>query len=88
MNREELWEFPHTMRLRVMGATGSAVREEVVRILSRHLEDFDPQQHLSQQPSRRGNYVSIQARVTLHDAGQVRAIYAELNASPEVKVVL
>lgn len=86
--REELWTFPHPMRLRVMGAAGSAVREEVVRILQTHLEDFDPQTQLSLQPSRKGNYVSVQARVVMQDAGQVRAIYAALNASPEVKVVL
>ncbi len=88
MTHEELWDFPHTMRLRVMGATDSAVREEMIRILRTHLGEFEPEQQLSQQPSRRGNYVSLQARITLHNAEQVRAIYADLNANPHVKVVL
>lgn len=86
--REELWSFPHAMRLRIMGAAGSAVRDEVVRILQAHLDDFDPDTQLSLQPSRKGNYVSVQARVVMESAEQVRAIYAALNASPEVKVVL
>ena len=53
MTHEELWDFPHTMRLRVMGATDSAVREEMIRILRTHLGEFEPEQQLSQQPSRR-----------------------------------
>lgn len=86
--REELWEFPHDMQLKVMGAADAPLEETVVEILEAHLEDFDRQRHLSRKPSTKGNFVSVTARVTLRNREQVESIYRALNDSPHVKITL
>lgn len=86
--REELWEFPHPMQLKVMGAADAPLEEAVVEILEAHLEDFDRRLHLSSKPSAKGNFVSLTARVTLRDRDQVENIYRALNDCPHVKITL
>jgi putative lipoic acid-binding regulatory protein len=84
---EDLWEFPHEMTLKVMGSADSPLEQAVVAILSQHLEDFDPNAHLSVKPSAKGNYISVNARITVQHRDHVTNIYAELNACNHVKVV-
>ncbi|MFP1678107.1 YbeD family protein [Alloalcanivorax sp. C16-2] len=88
MIREELWDFPHSMQLKVMGAADAPLEEAVVAILETHLDDFDRHAHLSSKPSTKGNFVSLTASVVLRDRDQVEAIYRELNACPHVKITL
>lgn len=83
----ELWNFPHAMQLKVMGAADTPLAEIVTAILVRHLGNFDPRTQLRHTPSRHGNYVSLTASIVMQNKEQVTAIYAELNASPHVKVV-
>lgn len=85
---EHLWEFPHEMTLKVMGAVGCPLEQAVVAILSQHLQDFDPNAHLWVTPSAKGNYVSVNARITMRHRDHVTNIYAELNSCPHVKIVL
>lgn len=85
--REDLWDFPHEMTLKVMGAADSPLESAVVAILDEHLEDFDANAHLVLKPSSKGNYVSVSARVIMRHKNQVLAIYAALDACPHVKVV-
>lgn len=84
---DELWEFPHAMTLKVMGAADSPLEQAVVAILSEHLKDFDANEDLSLTPSSKGNYVSVNARIVMENRDQVIAIYTALNACPHVKVV-
>lgn len=84
---EELWEFPHEMRLKVMGAADAPLAELVIDILQRHLGQFDAERQLSESHSSSGNFVSLTAKVVMENKEQVAAIYADLNASPHVKVV-
>lgn len=84
---DDLWDFPHAMTLKVMGAADSPLEQAVVAILSEHLNDFDANEHLSLTPSSKGTYVSVNARVVMENRDQVIAIYAALNACPHVKVV-
>ena len=63
MIREELWDFPHSMQLKVMGAADAPLEEAVVEILETHLDDFDRHAHLSSKPSTKGNFVSLTATV-------------------------
>lgn len=87
--REELWEFPHTMQLKVMGAADAPLQEAVLDILKTHLAaDFDPSAALSSKPSSKGTFVSITARITVHDKQQVEAIYKALNDCEHVKITL
>lgn len=84
---EHLWEFPHEMTLKVMGAADSPLEQAVVAILTQHLEDFDPNAHISVTPSTKGNYISVNARIIVRHRDHVTRIYAELNACSHVKVV-
>lgn len=84
---EHLWEFPHEMTLKVMGAADAPLEQAVVAILVQHLEDFDPNTHVHCVPSSKGKFVSVNARVIMRNRDQVAAIYAALNACSHVKVV-
>lgn len=84
---EHLWDFPHEMTLKVMGAADSPLEQAVTAILSQHLEDFDPNEHISVTPSAKGNYVSVNARIVVRHRDHVTSIYAELNACAHVKIV-
>lgn len=85
---EALWEFPHPMKLKVMGPADSPLESAVIEILNEHLDDFDPESHLSVTPSAKGNYISVTCHVVLRDREQVEAIYRKLNECPHSKMVL
>jgi putative lipoic acid-binding regulatory protein len=84
---EDLWDFPHAMQLKVMGAADAPLTELVIDILRRHLGAFDADAQLRRNPSSSGNYISLTASIVMENKEQVTAIYADLNASPHVKVV-
>ena len=86
--REDLWDFPHDMQLKVMGLADSPLETVVIEILEIHLEDFDADKHLASKPSSKGNFVSITAQVTMRNREQVEAIYKALNECPHVKMSL
>jgi len=86
--REDLWDFPHHMQLKVMGAADAPLADAVAEILETHLADFNRHAHLSSRPSTKGNFVSITASVTLHHREQVERIYRDLDACPHVKITL
>lgn len=83
---EHLWEFPHKMTLKVMGAVDAPIEQAVIDILSDHLDDFDAV-CISIKPSSKGNYLSVNAPIVVLHKEQVEKIYAALNASPHVKIV-
>lgn len=85
---EELWEFPHRMKLKVMGPADSPLEAAVIEILNQHLEDFDPEHHLAVTPSAKGNYVSVTCHVVMRNREQVETIYRKLNECPHSRMVL
>lgn len=84
---EHLWEFPHAMTLKVMGAADAPLEQVVIAILDQHLDAFDPDGKVSLVPSSKGNFVSVNVQIVVHTKEQVSNIYADLNASVHVKVV-
>lgn len=84
---EHLWEFPHTMTLKIMGAADSPLEAVVTAIISEHIVTFDPNEDLHTVPSSKGTFISVNAKVTVDNVEQVRAIYGALNSSPHVKVI-
>lgn len=86
--REDLWEFPHAMQLKVMGAADAPLEQAVIGILETHLDDFDRHAHLGSKPSAKGNFISITASITVRDKAQVEAIYQALNDCEHVKITL
>lgn len=85
---EHLWEFPHTMTLKVIGTEQQALTELVADVLRRHLGTFDVQSQLSCTASSKGNFISLNARIVMQNAEQVSAIYQELKSSEHTRVVL
>lgn len=86
---EDLWDFPHPMRLKVMGAASAPLTDIVSRILAHHLDNFDASTQLGQRrKSSKGTYVSLTANIVMQNKTQVEAIYAELKQHPDIKAVL
>ena len=50
--REDLWDFPHDMQLKVMGAADAPLEDAVADILEQHVADFDRHAHLSSRRRR------------------------------------
>lgn len=84
---EHLWDFPHAMTLKVMGAADSPLEEVVAAILDEFLNDFDPNGNIFVTPSSKGNFISVNAKIIVETKEQVAAIYAALNANKHVKIV-
>src|SRR3546814_16224194 len=84
---EELWDFPHAMQLKVMGAADAPLAELVIEILVRHLGDFDTETQLRENQSSSGRYISLTASIVMENKEQLTANYAELHDSPHVTVV-
>lgn len=84
---EDLWDFPHPMTLKVMGAADAPLEQAVIAVLEKHLDDFIADRDISITPSSRGNYVSVNAKIVMRDRQQVTAIYAALNGCEHVKVI-
>lgn len=82
------WEFPHEMKLKVMGPKDSPLETSVIGILREHLSDFDPEQHLRLMESGQGNYISLTCHVVMRDKEQLLAIYRDLHECPHSRMVL
>ncbi|EKF75793.1 hypothetical protein A11A3_02952 [Alcanivorax hongdengensis A-11-3] len=85
---EQLWDFPHDMQLKVVGAVDAPLEEALIDILNTHLDDFDPGRHLNSKLSGKGNFISFTAQVTMQNREQLETIYRALNACPHVKITL
>lgn len=86
--QEHLWEFPHAMQLKIMGAADAPLEEALIEILSTHLDDFEAAAHLTSKPSSKGTFVSYTAQVVMRHRDQVEAIYKALNECPHVKMTI
>lgn len=87
-----LWEFPHTMTLKVIGDADAATDETaltdlVCAILARHLGDFSPQA-LSTRTSSGGRFLSVSVGICVHNCAQVEGIYRDLRAEPRIRTAL
>lgn len=85
--REELWQFPHDMTLKVFGDAGNGLEDIVCAILARHLGDFAPR-NLIARPSSGGRFVAVSVDITVHDRAQVEGIYQDLSAEPRVRMAI
>lgn len=86
--QEHLWEFPHTMQLKVMGNADAPLEQAFIDILTEQLGTFDATSQLSSRPSSKGTFVSYTAKITVQNREQVEAIYQALDDCPYVKMKL
>lgn len=89
---EALWEFPHTMTLKVFGDAVAPPGEPpladiVCGILARHLNDFAAQ-HLTERASSGGRFTAVSVEICVHNREQVEGIYRDLKASPRVRMAI
>lgn len=85
---DELWEFPHTMTLKVFGDAGGEPLADIVgAILARHLQDFAAHA-VTTRASSHGRFLAVSADITVHNREQVLGIYADLRAHPRIRMAI
>lgn len=89
---EAVWEFPHTMTLKVFGDAATppgavALADLVCAILRRHLGDFSPH-GLATRASSGGKYLAVSVEIVVHNRDQVEGIYRDLRAEPRVRTAI
>jgi len=80
-------DYPCRFEIKAMGRHSSRFTALVQSIVSNHApgEDLLAAQTRA---SRRGNYISVTCIIRAHSKSQIRAIYADLAACPEVLMTL
>ncbi|MEZ0237173.1 MAG: YbeD family protein [Methylophilaceae bacterium] len=86
-DKDTLLEFPCEFPLKVMGATQDGFAEEIRRVVSIHIPDFDAAR-MEMRASSGGNYISLTCTVTATSKEQLDNLYRALTSHPMVKVVL
>ncbi|MDF3030273.1 MAG: hypothetical protein K0R03_831 [Moraxellaceae bacterium] len=87
IQNEALWEFPMHYPLKIMGEAQHPMREIVANILLRHVPEFDPST-ISERASSAGKYVSVSATIYVERKEQINALYADLAACAQIRMVL
>ncbi len=85
--KDTLLEFPCEFPLKVMGATQEGFAEEILRVVTIHVPDFDATR-MEMRASSGGNYISLTCTVTATSKEQLDNLYRALTSHPMVKVVL
>ncbi len=79
--------FPTDFPIKVMGRATEDFAQQVVSVVRAHSPDFDPAT-LEIRTSKEGNWLSLTATIRATSRAQLDALYRDLTAHPEVKVVL
>lgn len=85
----ELWDFPMDYPMSIIGHEGKhdILVNEVKLILGSQFPEFDLSS-IQVKPSRTGRFHSIRCQLYLTNAQQVNTLYAALDASSSVRMVL
>ena len=80
-------DYPCRFEIKAMGLAGNRFNAIVQSIVTRHigLEDLLNSQT---RPSRHGKYISVTCVICARNKHQIRSIYADLAACPEVLMTL
>lgn len=82
--KKPLVEYPTHYTYKVMGVQAGDFRDYVLALFTRLMGAPLAAGALSEQPSSKGKYLSINVTVYLRSEEQRRAIYAELHRDPRV----
>lgn len=83
----DIWEFPHTHDIKVLGLAHYPLVDVVIEVVTRHAPDFDPSS-IRITTSRTGKYLSVTASVHFTSKAQLEALYQALHAREEVSQTL
>ena len=86
-DKDTLLQFPCRFPIKVMGRLESEFRETVVGIVSRHTQTV-AEEHVSEQPSRAGNFVSVTVTINATSRDQLDRIYQDLTECQKVLMAL
>ncbi|MDR3213607.1 MAG: DUF493 domain-containing protein [Azoarcus sp.] len=85
--RATLLEFPCDFPIKIMGMRADGFAQTMLEVVLRHAPGFDPAT-VEMRTSNKGNYLSLTCTFRASSQQQVDALYRELTAHPQVKVVL
>lgn len=80
-------EFPCIYPIRVMGIQSADFRDMVLAVMRKHAGDFD-ESLVKERPSAKGTFVSVTVVITATGEPQLEAIFEELKATGQVKMVI
>ncbi|GIX30982.1 MAG: DUF493 domain-containing protein [Porticoccaceae bacterium] len=84
---EALVSFPCPWPIKVVGEASPELDAAVVAVMARHAPGFDPER-IRVRESRTGRYRALSLTITATGEAQLRAIVRELEACPQVRLVL
>ncbi|QSQ15060.1 HP0495 family protein [Myxococcus landrumensis] len=82
--KKPLIEYPSVYTFKVMGKKGSDFAEHVRELFRRMMGSEISPDSIHEQPSSKGNYVSLSVSVYLLSEEQRRGIYDQLHKDPRV----
>jgi uncharacterized protein len=84
---EQLLEFPAKFPLKIMGLRQDDFAQNISNVIIRHIPDYNPA-GMELRVSSKGTYLSLTADLVVQSRDQLEALYKEVAAHPQVKVVL
>jgi len=84
---DTLLEFPTDFPLKIMGRAKDGFAQTFHDIVRKHAPDYDGSK-MELRPSSGGNYLSVTCVINATSKEQIDALYRELSAHPDVKMVL
>lgn len=79
--------FPCSYPIKIIGVAGDNFKEEVIAAVEIHTGKLAAEL-IDLQPSKKKNYLSVRLTITATGEEQLIAIFADLKAIPNVKLVL
>lgn len=79
--------FPCDFPIKVIGTNSTQFVAEVVRLTQKHFPDFD-EATLKKQLSQNSHFISLTVTVHAQDKETLDALYQDLSAHPDSKMVL
>ncbi len=87
MMTESFLKFPSDFPIKIMGRRSDDFSQAILAIVLKHAPDFDPKT-VEMRASEQANYLSLTCTVRAASREQLDALYRELTAHPDVKIVL
>ncbi len=84
---ESLLRYPCDFPIKIMGARTDDFAASVVAIVTRHAPDFSAET-VEMRASAGGAYLSVTCTIRATSRAQLDALYRDLTAHPQVRIVL
>jgi len=85
--KEPLMTFPCTFPLKVMAVTSHHFEDDLITVVRKHVPDFD-QNCIKKKPSKNAKYTAFTITFSAKSREQLDDLYREINAHPDVRMVL